>query len=49
MLGKNLRKQHFEIFFSYFCQKIGFDICMKCHSLFAEENKKNIVSVPSAE
>ena len=46
-------------YFSYFSQKTGYDIscrlspketiCMKCHILFSEKNKKNIVNLSSAE
>ena len=43
----------------YFSQKMGFNIscnlslveiiCMKCQILFSEKNKKNIISLSSAE
>ena len=47
-------------YFSYFIKKIGFEtscklspeeetICMKCQILFSRENKKNIISLSSAE
>ena len=46
-------------YFSYVSQKIGFSIlcklapeetvCMKCQSLFSGKNKKNIISLSSAE
>ena len=52
MVGKNFRRRHFEIFFLFFLQKIGFDIscklspletiCMESQNLFSGENKKNI-------
>ena len=58
-LGKIFSRQHFEIFFSYFFQKTGFDIscklspeetiCMKCQILFTGKNKKNIINLSSAE
>ena len=58
MLGKNYSRKHFEIFFLFYT-KVGFDIlwklspketiCMKCQSIFSEENKKNIIDLPYAE
>ena len=57
MHGKNFSRQHFEIFFSYFSQKIGFNILCKlspnetiyiCQILFSGKNKKTI-NLPSAE
>ena len=47
-------RQHFEIFFLIFFQKIGFDIlketiCMKYQNLFSGKNKKIIVFLSSAE
>ena len=59
MLGKNLSRQHFKIFLSYFSQKTGFDtscklspqeiVYMKCHILISVKNKKNIINLSSAE
>ena len=59
MLGKNVSRRHFEIFFSYFSLKIGSDsscklspletICMKCQILFSRRNKKNITNLLPAE
>ena len=50
-------RRHFEIF-SYFSQKIGFEIscklspteiiCIKCLSLLSRENMNTIVNLPSA-
>ena len=58
MLGKNFSRRHFKIF-SYSSSKIGFDtacklspketICMKCQILCSRKNKKNIISLLSAE
>ena len=58
-LGKIFSRQHFEIFFSYFSQKTGYDIscklspketvCMKCQILFSGKNKKNIINLSSAK
>ena len=59
MLGKNFSRNILK-YFSYFSQKIGFDIscklspketiCMNCQSLFSGENKKrNVISLLSAE
>ena len=58
-LGKIFSRWHFEIFFSYFSQKTGFDIscklcrmetiCMKCQILFSGKNKKNITNLSSAK
>ena len=60
MLGKNLSRQHFEIFL-YISQKIGFDsscklspketICMKCQILFSRKKKeeKNFFELASAD
>ena len=46
-------------YFSYFCQKIGFDIsckwspketiCIKCQILLSGKSKKNIIKLSSAE
>ena len=54
-LGKTFSRRHFEIFL--FFQKTGLDIscklwetiCMKCQNLFSVENKKNNISLLSAE
>ena len=58
MLGKNFSR-HFEIFFSYFSQKVDFEIpcklspeetiCIEYQSLFSEKNKKTIIGLLSAE
>ena len=61
ILGKNFSRQHFEIFCFFFLENriLGFDnscklspeetICMNCHILFSGKNKKNLISLPSAE
>ena len=57
MVGKNFSRGHFEIFFSYFSQKKGFDIscrsspetiCMKCQCLISKKNKKNLINLSFA-
>ena len=54
MLGKKF-SLHFEIFFSYFSQKIGLDIlcqfCMKCQSPFSGKKKisPNLLSAELAQ
>ena len=58
MQAKNFNKQHLEIFFLFFPEKI-FDIscklfpmeriCMKCQILFSGKNKKNSISSLSTE
>ena len=54
MLGKIFSSDILK-YFSYFSQKIGFDIacklspCMNYQSLFSGKNKKNIVNLSSAE
>ena len=53
MLGRSFSRWHFEIFFSYFSQKIGWHymqvvrdtICMKSQILFAGKNKKKTLSI----
>ena len=56
-LGKRISRRHFE-YFSYFFQKqavifhvncLQKTVCMKCHSLFSLKNKKDIISLSSAE
>ena len=57
-LGKFSADDIFK-YFSYFSQKTGYDIscklspketiCMKCHILVSGKNKKNIISLSSAE
>ena len=59
MPGKKFSRRLFLNIFSYFSLKIGFDIscklspretiCLKDQSLFSGENKKNVITVPSAE
>ena len=45
-LGKNFSRWHFEIFFSYFSQKTGYDISCNLHEMskpVSGKNKKNII------
>ena len=46
MLGKNFSRRHFEIIFSYFSYKIGFDTSCK---LSLGKIRKNIINLSSAD
>ena len=54
MLGKNFSRRHFEIFLIFSRKKdltlhAMETICFKCQILFSSRNKKNIISLSSAE
>ena len=59
MLGKNFSRQHYEILFYFSPRKQNLTtlcklspketVCMKCQILFSGKNKKNIISLSSAE
>ena len=53
MLGKDFSRRHFEIFFVFILENRIWHlvqiVCMKCQILFSRQNKKNIISLSSAE